>query len=90
MHFTPEKLWRQLYNVKKVAVQDRGGVIMSKMKYTILESWPALKEDLESFLSDTDAWIISELKTAQTAKNWKTVGNIIEVMELVHNLSHSH
>lgn len=63
---------------------------MSEKKYTILESWPALKEDLESFLSDTDAWIISELKKAQAAKDWGTVGNIIEVMESVHNLSHSH
>lgn len=63
---------------------------MSEKKYTILESWPALKEDLESFLSDTDAWIISELKKAQAAKDWETVGNIIEVMESVHNLSHSH
>ncbi len=63
---------------------------MSEKKYTILESWPALKEDLESFLSDTDAWIISELKKAQAAKDWGTVGNIIEVMESVHNLSHPH
>ena len=37
---------------------------MSEKKYTILESWPMLKKDLESFLSDTDAWIISELKKA--------------------------
>ena len=40
---------------------------MSEIKYTILESWPALKEDLGSFLSDTDAWIISELKKAHEA-----------------------
>ncbi len=63
---------------------------MSINEYTILESWPALKEDLNSFLSDTDAWIISELKKAKVAKDWQTVGNVIEVMELVHNLSHSH
>ncbi|MFC1897893.1 hypothetical protein ACFLX8_04975 [Chloroflexota bacterium] len=63
---------------------------MSEQKYTILESWPALKEDLEGFLSDTDAWIISELKKARTAKDWRTVGSIIEVMEFVHNLNHSH
>lgn len=63
---------------------------MSEMKYTILESWPALKEDLGSFLSYTDAWIISQLKKAQATKDWKTVGNTIEVMELVHGLSHLH
>ncbi len=63
---------------------------MSELKYTILESWPALKEDLTGFLSDTDAWIISELKKARAAKDWKTVGNIIDVMEFVHNMEHSH
>ena len=63
---------------------------MSKAKYTILELWPALKEDLESFLSDTDAWIISELKKAQQAKDWKKIDKIIEVMEFVHNLGHEH
>ena len=63
---------------------------MSEIKYTILESWPALKEDLGSFLSDTDAWIISELKKAHEAHDWETVLKVIEVMELVHNMSHSH
>ncbi len=63
---------------------------MAEIKYTILESWPALKEDLESFLSDTDAWIISELKKANEAKDWETVLKLIDVMELVHNMSHSH
>ncbi|MFC1984944.1 hypothetical protein ACFLT4_03825 [Chloroflexota bacterium] len=53
---------------------------MSKIKYTILASWPGLKEDLESFLSDTDAWIISELKKAHQAQDW----------ESVHNMNHSH
>jgi len=60
------------------------------MKYTILESWPALKEDLVNFLSDTDAWAISELNNAYENKNWEKVSKLIEVMELLHNLSHSH
>ena len=63
---------------------------MAEIKYTILESWPALKEDLESFLSDTDAWVISELKKAHETKNWQAVEKVIDVMELVHNMSHSH
>ena len=63
---------------------------MSEMKYTILESWPMLKEDLESFLSDTDAWIISELKKASEANDWESVLKVIDVMELVHNMNHSH
>ena len=63
---------------------------MSEMKYTILESWPMLKEDLESFLSDTDAWIISELKKASEANDWESVLKVIDVMESVHNVNHSH
>ena len=63
---------------------------MSQMKYTVLESWPALKEDLRSFLSDTDAWVISELKKASEANDWGKVLNLIDVMELVHDMSHSH
>ncbi|MFC1916303.1 hypothetical protein ACFLW4_06415 [Chloroflexota bacterium] len=63
---------------------------MSEEKYTILESWPALKEDLESFLSDTDAWIISELKKAHQSNDWATILKVIDVMELVHNMHHSH
>ncbi len=64
--------------------------MMSEMKYTILESWPALREDLISFLSDTDAWIIAELKNAHEAKDWGKVLNVIEIMESVHTMSHSH
>ena len=63
---------------------------MSQIKYTILESWPALKEDLQSFLSDTDAWVIFELKKAQESNDWRKVINLTDVMELVHNMSHSH
>jgi len=63
---------------------------MSENKYTILESWPALKEDLESLLSDTDAWIISELKKAHQVNDWKAILKVIDLMELVHNMSHSH
>ena len=63
---------------------------MSQLKYTILESWPALKEDLQNFLSDTDAWVISELKKAYEAKDWEEVLKIVDIMELVHNMSHAH
>ena len=63
---------------------------MPEKKYTILESWPALKEDLEGFLSDTDAWLISEFKKARQANNWEEISKLIEVMEFVHNMNHSH
>ena len=63
---------------------------MSETKHTIIESWPALKEDLESFLSDTDYWIICELKNAHSAKDWEKIDKLIDVMESVHNMSHQH
>ncbi len=63
---------------------------MSQINYTILESWPALKEDLSEFLSDTDAWAISVLKEAHEAKDWAKILKLIDVMELLHNMSHSH
>jgi hypothetical protein len=63
---------------------------MSNTEYTILESWPMLKEDLISFLSDTDAWVITELRKAYQSKDWGRVSNIIDVMDAIHNLSHSH
>jgi hypothetical protein len=63
---------------------------MSDDEYTILESWPMLKEDLISFLSDTDALVITELKKACQTKDWGKISNIIDVMDSIHNLSHSH
>ena len=63
---------------------------MSVKKDSILEYWPSIKDDLTGFLSDTDAWIIVELKKAHKAKDWAKVASIIDVMESVHNLSHSH
>ena len=49
---------------------------MSQIDSKILESWPALKDDLRDFLSDTDAWIISEIKEAHKAKDWDRVLNV--------------
>lgn len=63
---------------------------MADDKRTILESWPGLREDLKDFLSDTDAWIIFELKKAEEARDWDAVQKVIDVMETVHNLSHNH
>jgi hypothetical protein len=49
-----------------------------------------LKEDLISFLSDTDAWVITELKKACETKDWGRISNVIDVMDSLHDLSHSH
>ena len=63
---------------------------MSEIKATILESWPALKDDLEQLLQDTDCWIIEKLEEAHDMKDWGAVSDIIEIMKMIHNLSHSH
>jgi hypothetical protein len=63
---------------------------MSELKYTILESWPGLKDDLVIFLSDTDVWTIAELKKARQTKNWDKIDKVIDIMASVHTLSHSH
>ena len=49
-----------------------------------------LKEDLISFLSDTDARVITELKKACETKDWGRISNVIDVMDSLHDLSHSH
>ena len=63
---------------------------MAETNSTILEFWPAIRDDLRNFLSDTDAWIIAEIKKAQEAQDWERVLKLIDVMSTVHNISHSH
>ena len=63
---------------------------MSQIEVSILESWPALKEDLGHFLSDTDAWAISQLKKAYEDRDWTRVLSLLDIMELLHGISHSH
>lgn len=63
---------------------------MPESKYTILQCWPGVKDDLLAFIADTDAWIIASLKEAYKAKDWDKVDKLINVMEMVHNMSHNH
>ena len=63
---------------------------MPLKKSTIIASWPGLKKDLNAFLSDTDAWIIAGLKEARQAKDWDKVDKIVDIMEMVHTMSHGH
>jgi len=49
-----------------------------------------LKEDLISLLTDTDAWVIAELKKASKTRDWGRISKLIDVMDAVHNLSHEH
>ena len=63
---------------------------MSDNKRTIIDSWSSLKGDLETFLTDTDAWVIDQLTDAYHTKDWNAVSKLLEIMNFVHNLSHSH
>ena len=63
---------------------------MPLKKSTIIASWPGLKKDLNAFLSDTDAWIIASLKEARREKDWGKVAKIVDIMEMVHTMSHGH
>jgi len=40
--------------------------------------------------SDTDAWVITELKKSCETKDWGRIAKVIDVMDSLHNLSHSH
>ncbi|MFC1920516.1 hypothetical protein ACFLYQ_02190 [Chloroflexota bacterium] len=63
---------------------------MAETESTILESWPAIKDDLRDFLSDTDAWIIDEIKKAYEERDWDKILKVTELMDMVHHLSHGH
>jgi hypothetical protein len=63
---------------------------MADKTKTILESWPGIKKDLLEFLSDSDAWIITQLKEAHATKNNENLDKIIDIMNSIHNLSHHH
>lgn len=63
---------------------------MTGNKQTIVTSWPQIKDDLGTFLSDTDAWVITQLRDACKTKDWDAVNTLLEIMDFVHNLSHSH
>jgi len=57
---------------------------MAENKSKILEFWPAIRDDLRNFLSDTDAWIIAEIKKAQEAEDWERVLKLIDMMSTIH------
>ncbi|MDP2718894.1 MAG: hypothetical protein U1D67_11055 [Dehalococcoidia bacterium] len=63
---------------------------MAPKKHTILETWPGIKKDMLGFLSDTDAWVITELKKAYEVQDWTTVKKVLDIMDSLHNLAHSH
>lgn len=64
--------------------------IMTGKKSRILDAWPEIREDLFTLMSDTDAWLIDELKAARDLEDWTAIDKIIDVMDSIHHLSHDH
>jgi hypothetical protein len=60
-------------------------------KNTILESWPAIKDDFEAFTKDPTCWFIERFEKAARDKNWETVDKLIEIFKIVNtHEEHSH
>ncbi len=71
---------------------------MGEIKYTILESWPALKEDLENLLNSPYKWFASNLENAiprTTNKGPEELNNLVDILKLFNEIylpseEHSH
>ncbi len=59
-------------------------------KYTILESWPMIKEDFEAFTKDPTCWFIERFEKAARDKDWETVNKLIEIFKLVNSPHEEH
>ena len=55
---------------------------MSEVKYTVLEIWPELKEDMTEFLSNPYKWLESALE--QTTFGRKELTNLLDILKTVN------
>ena len=63
--------------------------IMTDKQRTILEMWPALKDDMQKFISDRPGWFISALSTAHDKKGgqgWKDVETVINILQFLKDI----
>ena len=59
---------------------------MSEKKYTLLEMWPVIKDDMQKFISDRPNWLINALEQARDKKGpkgWKDVDTIIGILQFL-------
>ena len=59
---------------------------MADKQRTLLEMWPALKDDMKNFISDRPGWFIDALSTARARKGsqgWKDVETIINILQFL-------
>ena len=60
--------------------------------YTILESWPMIREDFEAFTKDSTCWFIDQFEKATGDRDWIAVNKLIDIFKLVNrpHEEHSH
>ena len=59
-------------------------------KYTILESWPMIREDFEAFTKDPTWWFIERLENTARDRDWESVNKLIEIFKLVNSPAEEH
>jgi hypothetical protein len=64
---------------------------MSEMnKYTILESWPMIRDDFEEFTQDPTCWFINHMEAALANANLESAKNLMEIFKIVNAPSGTH
>jgi hypothetical protein len=61
-----------------------------RIKYTILESWPMLREDFEVFTKDPTCWFIDHFEKAASSRDWKSMDKLIEIFKIVNRQQEEH
>lgn len=59
---------------------------MSEKRYTILEMWPLMKDDMQKFISDRPGWFIEALSKAKDKKGnegWKDVETVMDILQFL-------
>jgi hypothetical protein len=59
---------------------------MSEKRYTILEMWPLMKDDMQKFISDRPGWFIEALSKAKDQKGnegWKDVETVMDILQFL-------
>ena len=59
---------------------------MSNKTHSVLEMWPAIKDDFKNFMSDRPGWLIAALENACNKKGpggWRDVERVIEILRFL-------
>jgi hypothetical protein len=59
-------------------------------RYTILESWPMIREDFEAFTKDPTQWFADQFEQAARKKDWEAANKLIDIFKLVNSPAETH